>query len=110
MVVMERAINKKYTYIRICIHTYTHTCIHTHIHTYIHTIDTPICPCRKEEQTVDHIIYVCELLQKERDKLILGVAKTNNWPISKRRLLSEHSQVFHKFIHELPLEKLNEVG
>jgi hypothetical protein len=52
---------------------------------------------------------VCELLQKERDKLILGAAKSNNWPISKRKLLNEHPQVFLKFINEI-LEKLNEVG
>jgi ribonuclease HI len=85
---------------------------HGNLKSYLHKlkiIDTPICPCRKEEQTVDHLLYVCELLQKERGKLILGVAKTNNWPISKRRLLSEHSQVFHKFSHEISLEQLNEV-
>jgi hypothetical protein len=40
----------------------------------------------------------------------LGVAKSNNWPISKGKLLSEHPQVFHKFINEISLEKLNEVG
>jgi hypothetical protein len=52
---------------------------HGNLKSYLHTfkiIDTPICPCRKEVQTVDHLLYVCELLQEVRDKLILRVAKS----------------------------------
>ena len=49
-------------------HTYTHT---THTYTHIpHThkiIDDPTCVCRKGPQTVQHIIFDCPLLQKERE-------------------------------------------
>jgi hypothetical protein len=48
-------------------------------------------------------------LGKERDKLILGVAKTDNWPISKNRIIREHLKSFSKFIHEISLEKLKEM-
>jgi hypothetical protein len=45
----------------------------------------------------------------ETDGWMDGYMDGRNWPISKRRLLSEHSQLFHKFIHEISLEQLNEV-
>jgi hypothetical protein len=43
------------------------------------------------------------------DKLIFGVAKTDNWPISKNRLILKHFKLFSKFIHEISLEKLKEM-
>jgi hypothetical protein len=85
---------------------------HGNFKSYLHKFkisETPTCPCGKAEQTVDHLLFQCELLGKERENLILGVAKTNNSPMSKRRLISEHFQLFYKFIHEISLEKLNEV-
>ena len=72
-------------------------------------IESPTCPCVTTEQTIDHLIFQCELLGKERDKLISGVSKTDNWPLSKNRLISEHFKSFSKFIHEISLEKLNEI-
>jgi hypothetical protein len=55
------------------------------------------------------LIFECELLGKERDKLISGVSKTDNWPLSKRRLIKEHFQPFVKFIHDISLESMSEV-
>jgi hypothetical protein len=54
---------------------------HGNLKSYLHKfkiIETRTCPCWKAEQTVDHLLFQCELREKERDKLILGVAKTNN--------------------------------
>ena len=75
---------------------------HTHTHTHTHTQDTT-------EQTIYHLLFQCKLLGKERDKLIAGVSNTDNWPVSKSRLISEHFKLFSKFLHEIPLERLNEV-
>jgi hypothetical protein len=72
------------------------------------TSESPTCPCGKAEQTVDRLLFQCELLEKERDNLILGVAKTDNWPLSKSSLIRDHFQLFSKFIHEISLENLNE--
>jgi ribonuclease HI len=61
---------------------------HGNLKSYLHKfkiIESPTCPCGKSEQTIDHFLFQCELLGKERDKLILGVAKTDNWPLSKSR-------------------------
>jgi hypothetical protein len=53
------------------------------------------------------MIFQCDLLRKERDKLISGVSKTDNWPLSKSRLISEHYQSLSQFIYEISLERLN---
>ena len=81
------------------------------IKSYLHRfkiIELPTCPCGTTEQTIDHLIFQCEILGKERDKLISAVSKTDNWPISKNTLISEYVKSFSKFIHEISLEKLNE--
>jgi len=90
----------------------TMTTGHGNLKTYLHKFkitESPTCPCGKTEQTIDHLLFQCELLGKERDKLIAGVAKTDNWPLSKSRLIHEHFRAFYKFIHEISLEKLNEM-
>ena len=74
-----------HAYIRTCMHTYVHTYIHTHTHTHIS--DESTCPCGKWDQTTDHIIYDCERLAKERDKLREAVTKKIAWPTSKWNLI-----------------------
>jgi hypothetical protein len=71
--------------------------------------ESSACQCGKANQTIDHLIFECELLEKKRDKLISVVSKTDNWPLSKRRLIQEHFQPFVKFIHDIPLESMSEV-
>jgi hypothetical protein len=91
---------------------FTITTGHGNLKSYLHRfkiIKWPTCPCGTTGQTIDHLIFQCELLGKERDKLILGVANTDNWPISKNRLIREHFKSFSKFIHEISLKKLNEM-
>ena len=61
------------------IQTYIHTYILTYIHTYIHTYI-------KGLQTVQHIIYDCPLLEKEREKLKAVVTRTENLPVSCNKL------------------------
>jgi hypothetical protein len=45
---------------------------HSNINSYLHKfkiIENPGCPCNKGDQTVDHIIYSCELHEQERKRL-----------------------------------------
>jgi hypothetical protein len=40
---------------------------HGNIRSYLHkfkTIDDPMCVCKNGEQTIDHILYDCELVEK----------------------------------------------
>jgi hypothetical protein len=62
---------------------------HGNIKAYLHKykiIDDPTCPCQKGQQTVQHIIFDCPLLEKERDKLKAVVTRTKNWPVSYNKL------------------------
>ena len=72
-------------------------------------IETPTCPCGTKDQTIDHLLFDCELLNKERDSLISTVLKTAVWPISKNNLIRKHLKIFVKFTNEISFDKLNEV-
>jgi cation diffusion facilitator CzcD-associated flavoprotein CzcO len=53
---------------------------------YLHrfkVIQSPECTCTKGDQTVDRLIYDCEKLEKERDKLIAHISREDNWPVQK---------------------------
>jgi len=49
-------------------------------------IGDPMCPCRKGPQTVQHIVFDCPLLEKEREKLKAVVTRTENWAVSCNKL------------------------
>jgi hypothetical protein len=86
---------------------------HGNIRSYLHRfkiLDTPTCPCGTKDQTVDHLLYECELLNKERDSLISTVLQTDVWPISKETLIRKHFKIFVKFTNEISFDKLNEVS
>jgi hypothetical protein len=77
---------------------------------YLHRfkiIEEPTCPCGKGDQTTDHIIYACERLTKERDKLRKMATRTNKWPTNKRYLIRRYHKEFTNFINEIQFDKLN---
>jgi len=45
-----------------------------------------MCPCKKGDQTVDHYLFDCTLLEQERDKLKAVVTRTENWPVSYNKV------------------------
>jgi len=54
---------------------------------YLHRFkiaESPECPCDGGNQTVDHLLYDCSKLQREREKLISNVSKQDNWPVKKK--------------------------
>ena len=82
------------------------------VRSYLHRfkiIETPIGPCGTTVQTIDGLLFECELLNKERDNLISAVLKTDVWPISKDKLIRKHFKIFAKFTNEMSFDKLNEV-
>ena len=79
---------------------------------YLHRfkiIEAPTCPCGTRDQTTDHLLFECELLNKGRDILKLSVLKTKDWPTNKTNLKRKYFKEFKKFVHEIPLDKLNSV-
>jgi ribonuclease HI len=73
---------------------------HGNIKSYLHRfkiIDAPNCPCGNDNQTTDHLLLECALLQEDRERLIAAVATTDNWPINKDKLIRKHLKAFAKF-------------
>jgi hypothetical protein len=73
---------------------------HGNIKSYLHKykiLDSPMCSCESGEQTADHILYDCKLLEQERDSLKAAVLRTENWPVSKNKFINK----FHKNLKKL---------
>ena len=92
--------------------TYNFTLVvtgHGNIDSYLHRFrikGKPNCTCGTQDQTIDHLLFECELLRKERNVLTTNVLKTNVWPISKSELLRKHFKAFFKFTNEISFDKL----
>ena len=66
---------------------------HGNIKAYLHRvklIDSATCPCGKNDRTIDHIIYECEILKTQTENVSLTVSKTDSWPANKHTLISRH--------------------
>ena len=68
-----------------------------------------MCPCETREQTTDHILYDCEIVKQERDKLKAEILRSENWPVSKDTLINKYTKSFKKFVDGVPLEKLQSI-
>jgi hypothetical protein len=82
---------------------------HGNIKSYLYKykiIDSSMCPCITGEQTTDHILYDCELVKQERDKLKAEILRSENWPVSKDTLINKYTKIFKKFVDSIPIEKL----
>ena len=82
---------------------------HGNIKSYLYkykTIDSPMCPCKIEEQITDHILYDCDLVKLERDKLKAEILRTENWPVSKDTLINKYTKIVNKFVDSIHFENL----
>jgi ribonuclease HI len=76
---------------------------------YLHRFklqESPTCPCGKEQQTTDHLIYRCILLQQEREKLKRVTTKQGSWPTDKQDLINKHLKQFTEFANSIDFESL----
>jgi len=55
-----------------------------------------MCPCKIGEQKTDHILYDCELVKQERDKLKVEILRSENWPVSKDTLINKYTEILKK--------------
>jgi hypothetical protein len=65
------------------------------------------CPCNEGEQTVEHIIHVCSILDKQRSHLTKSVlTKGGSWPPLNNELVDLYLQDFIKFVKTLDFNQL----
>jgi len=68
-----------------------------------------MCPCKIGEQTTVHILYDCELVKQETDKLKAETLRSENWSVSKDTLVNMYTIIFKKIVDSLLLEKLQSI-
>jgi len=69
-------------------------------------IDNATCPCNKEDQRVDHLIFRCTLLYTKRELLGVNVQQSGNWPASKQELITKHLKSFLTFTKSINFDEL----
>ena len=84
---------------------------HGGINSYLHRFklkDEPKCICSESEQTVDHLIYECSVLEEERKVLKQCVSRSGDiWPLSKSELALKYLKDFTVFANSIDFEKLS---
>ena len=76
---------------------------------YLHrfkVIQSPECVRANGDQAADYLIFDCEKLDKEREKLIASTSREEDWPVQKCVLVNKYLTQFKQFINSIDFEKL----
>jgi len=66
-----------------------------------------MCTCKHGDQTTDRLIRDCEILDKEREKLVVAyTSREEDWPVRKCELGKKISKKFTTFANSIDFEKL----
>jgi hypothetical protein len=81
---------------------------HGNIKSYLHRfkiIEEPNCPCGHGNQTTEHKLLECAVLNEDRERIVAAVAKVDNWPIKKDTIIKKHYKAFTKFTKQIDKTK-----
>jgi len=77
---------------------------------YLHRFqlaDDPMSPCKEAQQTSDHIISECNILEAQRGSMIKTiVCSGGSWPPPKDELTYKYIQVFATFVKSIDFQTL----
>ena len=83
---------------------------HGKTRSYLHRFkltDNPMCPCNEGEQTVEHLIQACRILEPQRSSLIQHITNTGGiWPPSNNELVTKYLNAFSRFVKSIDFSKL----
>jgi len=65
-----------------------------------------MCSCKEEDQSVDHILFDCKLLEHDRDRLKAAVTRSENWSVNKDTLSIKIYKFFKEFKNNIILDKV----
>ena len=69
--------------------------------------EDPMCSCKMNPQTTDHLIWECALLSKQRQSLKHNITKAGRrWPITNHELANKYTHLFLKFVNTINFETL----
>ena len=64
------------------------------------------CVCQQGEQTIDHLLYDCNLLEAQRGILRKNVTKNGQWPAAKHELITNHLDSLLNYIESIDFDRL----
>ena len=76
---------------------------------YLHRfkiLENANCPCGEGDQTVDHLLNRCPMLNTQRERFKHNVLKTGIWPPKEEDILSKHLKPFLQFIKSINFDLL----
>jgi len=76
---------------------------------YLHRfklLENATCACKQGDQTIDHLLYQCTLLDTQRGTLKKNVVSTRHWPASKQELIMKHRDSLITFIESIDFYQL----
>lgn len=72
-----------------------------------HILDSPECPCGKGDQTAEHLIFQCAILDKERSVFRNNILKLGgHWTNTLSELILKYKEQYIEFVQSVNLEKL----
>jgi hypothetical protein len=72
-------------------------------------IDDPMCPCNEGEQTVEHLIYVCTVLEQRRSTMIKHITTRGGiWLPTNNELTDKYLTVFTEFVKSIDFTKVQQ--
>ena len=73
------------------------------VYLYKHKIiESPMCSCKEGDQSVDHILFDCKLLEHDRDRLKAAVTRS----VNKDTLSIKFYKFFKEFTNNIILDKV----
>jgi len=79
---------------------------------YLHRfkiLENATCPCEQGDQTIDHLLYQCTLLEPQRQKMKKNAIKAGHWPASKQQLITKHRDSFLTFLESIDFDHLQQI-
>ena len=68
--------------------------------------ESPECPCSGVEQTVQHLLWECSILDRQRRNFKMAIGGEGNWPINNAEIIKKHLRAFAQFINSIDFEQL----
>jgi hypothetical protein len=84
---------------------------HGKIRSYLHRFklaDDHMCPCNEGQQTSDHIIFDCNLLEAQSGPMVKKIVDSGgSWPPAKDELTTKYLHAFSTFVKSVDFQTLN---
>jgi hypothetical protein len=80
---------------------------HSNIKIYLYKykiIQSPKCTCEEGDQSADHILFDCKLLEHDRVRLKSEVTQSKKWPVSREKLGIKFYKYFKEFTSNIKLD------